>query len=94
MSTAHNDATANPAPLGLMGIPPEDQDSTPHFATLAQMAADHGLQGLSMGMSGDFEAAIAFHGSFLAYCICALQLGSYGATLVVLMLEAGRGGIA
>lgn len=43
---------------------------------------------------GDFEAAIAFHGSFLAYCICALQLGSYGATLVVLMLEAGRGGIA
>ena len=38
------------APIGLMCIPPEDQDSTPHFATLAQMAADHGLQGLSMGM--------------------------------------------
>jgi len=50
------------APVGLMCIPPEDQDSTPHFATLAQMAADHGLQGLSMGMSGDFEAAIA-HGA-------------------------------
>ena len=50
------------APIGLMCIPPEDQDSTPHFATLAQMAADHGLQGLSMGMSGDFEAAIA-HGA-------------------------------
>ena len=49
-------------PVGLMCIPPEDQDSTPHFATLAQMAADHGLQGLSMGMSGDFEAAIA-HGA-------------------------------
>lgn len=47
------------APLGLMCIPPEDQDSAPHFAMLARMAADHGLSGLSMGMSGDFEAAIA-----------------------------------
>jgi uncharacterized pyridoxal phosphate-containing UPF0001 family protein len=49
-------------PVGLMCIPPEDQDSTPHFAMLARMAADHGLTGLSMGMSGDFEAAIA-HGA-------------------------------
>jgi PLP dependent protein len=49
-------------PMGLMCIPPEDQDSTPHFAMLARMAADHGLSGLSMGMSGDFEAAIA-HGA-------------------------------
>lgn len=47
------------SPLGLMCIPPEDQDSTPHFALLARMAADHGLTGLSMGMSGDFEAALA-----------------------------------
>jgi pyridoxal phosphate enzyme (YggS family) len=50
------------APVGLMCIPPEDQDSTPHFAMLARMAADHGLHGLSMGMSGDFETAIA-HGA-------------------------------
>lgn len=50
------------APVGLMCIPPEDQDSTPHFAMLARMAADHGLAGLSMGMSGDFESAIA-HGA-------------------------------
>jgi pyridoxal phosphate enzyme (YggS family) len=50
------------APVGLMCIPPEDQDSTTHFAMLARMAADHGLLGLSMGMSGDFEAAIA-HGA-------------------------------
>jgi pyridoxal phosphate enzyme (YggS family) len=50
------------SPTGLMCIPPEDQDSTPHFAMLARMAADHGLSGLSMGMSGDFEAAIA-HGA-------------------------------
>jgi uncharacterized pyridoxal phosphate-containing UPF0001 family protein len=47
---------------GLMCIPPEGEDSAPHFAMLARMAADHGLSGLSMGMSGDFEAAIA-HGA-------------------------------
>ncbi len=50
------------APLGLMCIPPEGEDATPHFAILARMAADHGLTGLSMGMSSDFEAAIA-HGA-------------------------------
>lgn len=44
---------------GLMCIPPADQDPDPHFALLADMAARHGLGGLSMGMSGDFEAAIA-----------------------------------
>lgn len=47
---------------GLMCIPPEAGDSTPHFAMLAKMATDNGLAGLSMGMSGDFEAAIA-HGA-------------------------------
>ena len=50
------------SPMGLMCIPPEGEDSTPHFAMLAAMVAEHGLQGLSMGMSGDFEAAIA-HGA-------------------------------
>ena len=44
---------------GLMCIPPEGEDAAPHFATLAGMAARNGLSGLSMGMSGDFEAAIA-----------------------------------
>jgi len=44
---------------GLMCIPPEGEDSSPHFAMLAGMAARNGLAGLSMGMSGDFEAAIA-----------------------------------
>ena len=53
-------ARAMDLPLsGLMCIPPEDQDATPHFAMLAEMAARNGLKGLSMGMSGDFEAAIA-----------------------------------
>ena len=44
---------------GLMCIPPEGEDAAPHFAMLAEMAARNGLAGLSMGMSGDFEAAIA-----------------------------------
>ena len=44
---------------GLMCIPPEDQDPEPHFAMLSQMAARNGLSGLSMGMSSDFETAIA-----------------------------------
>ena len=44
---------------GLMCIPPDGEDPTPHFQMLAGMAARHGLSGLSMGMSSDFEAAIA-----------------------------------
>jgi PLP dependent protein len=47
---------------GVMCIPPEDQDSAPHFAALAAIGARNGLAGLSMGMSGDFESAIA-HGA-------------------------------
>lgn len=47
---------------GLMCIPPEATDSGPHFAELAEIAARNGLQGLSMGMSSDFERAIA-HGA-------------------------------
>jgi PLP dependent protein len=47
---------------GLMCIPPDGQDSTPHFIELAAIAARNGLSGLSMGMSGDFEPAIA-HGA-------------------------------
>jgi pyridoxal phosphate enzyme (YggS family) len=44
---------------GLMCIPPAEGDPRPHFAYLANLAAKHGLPILSMGMSGDFEAAIA-----------------------------------
>ncbi len=44
---------------GLMCIPPADADPTPHFQLLAGIAERNGLVGLSMGMSGDFEAAIA-----------------------------------
>lgn len=44
---------------GLMCIPPAEGDPRPHFAALAALAARHGLRTLSMGMSADFEAAIA-----------------------------------
>ncbi len=44
---------------GLMCIPPAEADPQPHFAWLAERAARHGLATLSMGMSADFEAAIA-----------------------------------
>ncbi len=45
---------------GLMCIPPAEGDPAPHFAWLAACAAQHGLPVVSMGMSGDFECAIAF----------------------------------
>ena len=44
---------------GLMCIPPETQDPAPHFRLLADLATRNGLSGLSMGMSGDFETAVA-----------------------------------
>uniref|UniRef100_UPI003BAA33BC YggS family pyridoxal phosphate-dependent enzyme n=1 Tax=Stappia sp. TaxID=1870903 RepID=UPI003BAA33BC len=44
---------------GLMCIPPVDEVPAPHFALLAKIAARNGLSGLSMGMSSDFESAIA-----------------------------------
>ncbi len=47
---------------GLMCIPPDAEDPAPHFAMLAQMAERNGLAALSMGMSSDFETAIA-HGA-------------------------------
>jgi pyridoxal phosphate enzyme (YggS family) len=44
---------------GLMCIPPAEDDPRPHFAWLANLAAREGLPVVSMGMSGDFEIAIA-----------------------------------
>ncbi|WP_138422080.1 YggS family pyridoxal phosphate-dependent enzyme [Maritimibacter alexandrii] len=44
---------------GLMCIPPVDEEPSLHFALLAKIAARNGLDELSMGMSGDFEKAVA-----------------------------------
>lgn len=46
--------------VGLMCIPPVDEEAAVHFAFLAKLAQDAGVARLSMGMSGDFETAIAF----------------------------------
>ncbi len=46
--------------VGLMCIPPVEETPSLHFALLAKIAARNGLTGLSMGMSSDFEQAIAF----------------------------------
>lgn len=43
---------------GLMCVPPAGIEPTPFFALLGKLAADNGLDGLSMGMSGDFEIAV------------------------------------
>jgi PLP dependent protein len=44
--------------VGLMAVPPADLEPAPYFALLAKLARDHGLDQLSMGMSGDFETAV------------------------------------
>jgi hypothetical protein len=53
-------ATYGLHPEGLMCIPPVDEPAGPHFALLAKIAARNGVAKLSMGMSDDFETAIAF----------------------------------
>ncbi len=45
--------------IGLMCIPPAEEEPSLHFALLAKIAKRNELEGLSMGMSGDFERAIA-----------------------------------
>ncbi len=44
--------------VGLMCIPPAEDDPALHFALLREVAKRHGLAGLSMGMSGDYELAV------------------------------------
>ena len=44
--------------IGLMCLPPMREDPRLHFNRLKKLAADHNLHSLSMGMSGDYHAAI------------------------------------
>ncbi len=46
--------------VGLMAIPPVNEEVSLHFALLKKLAENNGLSGLSMGMSEDFEKAISF----------------------------------
>ena len=50
---------------GLMCIPPVDEEPSLHFALLAKLAGRNGLDQLSMGMSADFETAIALGATHL-----------------------------
>jgi len=43
---------------GLMAVPPAELEPAPYFALLAKLAREEGLDGLSMGMSGDFPTAV------------------------------------
>ncbi|MFL6785095.1 MAG: YggS family pyridoxal phosphate-dependent enzyme [Sphingomicrobium sp.] len=50
---------SSPLPLaGLMAIPPLGLEASPFFALLAKLAQRHDVTGLSIGMSGDFRAAV------------------------------------
>jgi pyridoxal phosphate enzyme (YggS family) len=50
---------------GLMCIPPVDEEPAIHFAFLAKLAREHGIPELSMGMSGDFEAAVELGATYV-----------------------------
>jgi pyridoxal phosphate enzyme (YggS family) len=63
---------------GLMCIPPAGHDPLPFFTRLAAMADAHRLPGRSMGMSGDFEAAIAAGATYIR--IGAAIFGARGST--------------
>jgi pyridoxal phosphate enzyme (YggS family) len=64
---------------GLMCIPPEAEDPAPHFAELAGMAERNGLAGLSMGMSADFETAIALGATHIRVGSAIFGARAYGA---------------
>ena len=50
---------------GLMCIPPVDEQASPHFALLGEIAKRNGIKELSMGMSADFELAIQLGATYV-----------------------------
>ena len=50
---------------GLMCIPPVEDEPAPHFAFLREIARRNGLEALSMGMSADYETAIALGATYV-----------------------------
>ncbi|MGA8603365.1 MAG: YggS family pyridoxal phosphate-dependent enzyme [Beijerinckiaceae bacterium] len=53
------------APVGLMCLPPIDEQVSPHFALLAKIAARNGLTELSMGMSADYALAMQLGATYV-----------------------------
>lgn len=50
---------------GVMAIPPANEEPTLYFALLSKIAGENNLKNISMGMSGDFEVAIAMGANFI-----------------------------
>lgn len=63
---------------GLMCIPPVEEDAAIHFAFLRELARRHGLSQLSMGMSGDYELAVAFGATFVRVGTALFGARDYG----------------
>jgi len=51
--------------IGLMAIPPAHENPSPYFALLSKLAKDYNLKNLSMGMSADYESAIALGANYI-----------------------------
>jgi PLP dependent protein len=51
--------------IGLMCIPPQEEEPAPHFALMRKLAGECGVEHLSMGMSADFETAIRFGATYV-----------------------------
>lgn len=64
--------------VGLMCIPPLEENPAVHFAFLAELAERHGLEKLSMGMSGDFETAVRFGATHLRVGTALFGARDYG----------------
>lgn len=50
---------------GLMCLPPAEVEAAPYFALCAKLARDHGLAGLSIGMSGDLDTAVTLGATYV-----------------------------
>ncbi|WP_380055737.1 YggS family pyridoxal phosphate-dependent enzyme [Falsihalocynthiibacter sp. SS001] len=66
--------------IGLMCIPPAQEDPAPHFDLLSTIAERNGLAELSMGMSGDFEQAVAAGATYVRVGSAIFGARDYGAT--------------
>lgn len=51
--------------FGLMCIPPANKDASPYFALAHKIAQKHQISNLSMGMSSDYESAIAINSNYI-----------------------------
>lgn len=65
---------------GLMCVPPVDEQASPHFALLADIAKRNGLKELSMGMSSDYELAIQLGATYVRVGSAIMGARDYGTT--------------